>query len=134
MLAIGGMVDDAALKGQQRSNDALGVPYETLDRDEVEAITGSRIYCRRVKTGGTALVNPPAMCRGLGCTLPANVAVYEENPMHRQEKGTPVQLLTQVGAVVADQVILCTNVVSPTLGVAKSDMVSVVSYASLTTA
>ena len=127
-----GAVGDAALKGQQRGNDALCVPYETLDRDEIEAITGSRFYRWGVKTQGTALVNPSAMCRGLGRTLPANVTVYEESPVHRLEKGTPARLLTEEGEVVADQVILCTNVFSPTLGVAKADMVAVVAYASLT--
>ena len=72
------------------------------------------------------------MCRGLGRTLPANVTVYEESPVQSLGKGTPARLLTEEGEVVANQVILCTNVFSPTLGVAKADMVAVVAYASLT--
>ena len=127
-----GPAGDLGLKGQQLGNDALGVPYRTLDRDEIESITGSRFYSWGVKTEGTALVNPAAMCRGLGRTLPANVTVYEDSPVHKLEKGSPARLITAGGEVVADQVILCTNVFSPTLGIAKSEMVPVVVYASLT--
>ena len=127
-----GPAGDLALDGQRLGNDALGVEHQTLDRDEIEAITGSRFYHRGIKTEGTALVNPSAMCRGLARTLPANVDVYEESPVVRFDPGTPARLHTADGEVVADQVVLCTNVFSPTIGVAKADMVPVVAYASLT--
>ena len=66
-----GPAGDRGLEGQRRGNDLLEVPYRDLDADEVAAVTGSRFYTCGVKTEGTALVNPAAMCRGLARTLPA---------------------------------------------------------------
>ena len=117
---------------QRQGNDALGVPCEVLDRDGVEDLAGTRFYGGGLKVEGTALVNPAALCRGLADTLPANVAVYEESPVLRHRRGRPHRLETRAGEVVADNVILATNVFSPALGVARSAMAPLVLYASLT--
>lgn len=117
---------------QRQGNDALGIRHEALDRDGVEAITGTRFYCAGLKVEGTALVNPAALCRGLADTLPANVALHEESPVLEHQKGGPHRLVTPKGEVVADGVILCTNVYSPSLGVARQAMAPLVLYASLT--
>ena len=62
--------------------NTLGIANEALDQDAVEAITGTRFYTRgvRVESGG-ALVQPAAMMRGLGETLPTNVTLYEDSPV-----------------------------------------------------
>jgi glycine/D-amino acid oxidase-like deaminating enzyme len=123
---------DVGLEGLKRGYETLGVEVQEMNRDEVEAVTGSTFYTAGLKNEGTALVNPAALCRGLAKTLPPNVTLYENTPVHQFERGTPNRLLTANGEVVADQVILCTNVFSPALGFAKSDMAPVVCYASLT--
>ena len=71
----------AELRNVSDGFDSLGVPWRDLDRDGVEAVTGSRYYGRGVRVDGSALVQPSAMMRGLAATLPANVALYEESPV-----------------------------------------------------
>lgn len=123
---------EEGLRRQRQGNDALGIRHEALDRDGVEALTGTRFYNAGLKVEGTALVNPAALCRGLADTLPANVALHEESPVLEHHKGGPHRLVTPAGEVVADGVILCTNVYSPSLGVARHAMAPLVLYASLT--
>ena len=72
---------EAELKGVSDGFDSLGVPWRELDRDGIEAVTGSRYYRRGVRVDGSALVQPAAMMRGLAAALPANVALYEESPV-----------------------------------------------------
>ena len=127
-----GSEGDADLKGFIEGYETLGIQAQELDADEVAAVTGSTFYTAGLKVEGTGLMNPAAMCRGLGETLPPNVALYENTPVHRLERGQPSRLITEHGEVIADQVIMCTNVFSPALGFSKSDMVPVVAYASLT--
>ncbi|MEQ8370908.1 MAG: FAD-binding oxidoreductase [Alphaproteobacteria bacterium] len=127
-----GEVGEAGLKVQKEGNRKLGVAYEELDQDQVAAITGTRFYTRGLKTEGTALVNPAALCRGLGRTLPANVTLYEETPVTAMARGKPFRLTTPEGEITADNIILATNVWSPALGVARNRMVPTVAYASLT--
>ena len=127
-----GTEGDASLNGLVQGYETLGIQAEALDADKVAAVTGSTFYTAGLKVEGTGLMNPAAMCRGLGETLPANVTLYENTPVHRLERGQPSRLITENGEVIADQLILCTNVFSPALGFSKSDMVPVVAYASLT--
>ncbi len=123
---------EEGLLRQVQGNDALGIRHEFLDRDAVAAIAGTRFYSAGLKVEGTALVNPAALCRGLADTLPANVALHEESPVLNHRKGRPHRLVTPAGEVVADGVLLCTNVYSPSLGVARQAMAPLVLYASVT--
>ena len=127
-----GELGEAGLDGQIRGNQQLDVPYEKLDQDQVAAITGTRFYTRGIKSEGTALVNPAAMCRGLARTLPANVTLYEETPVTNLARGKPFHLTTPDGEIVADNIILATNVWSPAIGIARGRMVPTTAYASLT--
>jgi len=120
------------LEGLKKGYEMLDKEIQELNHDEVEAVTGSKFYTAGLKSKGTALMNPAALCRGLGDTLPPNVTLYENTPVHRLERGQQKRLLTTNGEVVTDQLILCTNVFSPALGFAKSDMVPIVAFASLT--
>ncbi len=128
----GSSAGEEGLLRQRQGNDVLGIRHQVLDRDDVEALTGTRFYSAGLKVEGTALVNPAALCRGLADTLPANVALHEESPVLKCHKGNPHRLVTPAGEVVADGVILCTNVYSPSLGVARHAMAPLVLYASLT--
>ena len=120
------------LRRQREGNDALAIDCETLDRDAVEALTGTRFYEAGLKVEGAALVNPAALCRGLADSLPGNVVLCEESPVLEHRQARPHRLRTPQGEVVADGVIFCTNVYSPILGVARHAMAPLVLYASLT--
>ena len=128
-----GAEGDATLNGLVQGYETLGIQAKELDADEVAVVTGSSFYTAGLKVEGTTgLMNPAAMCRGLGETLPSNVTLYENTPVHRLERGQPSRLITANGEVIADHLIMCTNIFSPALGFSKSDMVPVVIYASLT--
>lgn len=119
------------LEQQRAGNEALDIDSQHLDVDELEAITGTRFYTAGLKSEGTALVNPAALCRGLAQTLPANVTVYEQSPVSKHDTGAVHHLHTQQGKLIADRVVFCTNVFSPLLGLANASMAPIVVYASL---
>ena len=123
---------EADLKSVSDGFDALGAPWRELDRDGVEAVTGSRYYRRGVRVDGSALVQPSAMMRGLAATLPANVALYEESPVLEMGAGGGFRLACPDGTVEARQVVLCTHVFTEEMGLLKHRAVPLASFASLT--
>ncbi len=123
---------NAGLERQIQGLQTLNVPYRFMDGDEVAAITGSQYYGGGLKTQGTALVNPAALCRGLARSLPENVTVFEQTPVHDLVRGQISRLVSKNGEILADQVIICANAFSPTLGIARNAIVPAVVYASLT--
>ncbi len=112
--------------------EGIGTAYSTVDRDEMESITGTRFYSRGIRADGTALMQPAALMRGLGATLPANVTLYEESPVSEIYRGDGVQLVCSEGEVQAKQAILANHVFAEELGIARFRVVPVSLYASLT--
>jgi glycine/D-amino acid oxidase-like deaminating enzyme len=76
-------------------------------------------------------MNPAALCRGLGETLPDNVEVCEESPVLRVEPGSPVQIECAEGSISAANVLLTTNAFITKLGFLKGDVFPLISCASL---
>lgn len=111
----------------------LGVAHEHIDREALEHITGTRFYEAGVRLKGGSLVQPAAMMRGLGATLPATVTLYEESPvteLHHDSDG--FRLTCPRGEVVADRVILANHVFAEDMGFARARVVPIATYASLT--
>ena len=123
---------EAELNGVSDGFDSLGVSWAELDRDGVEAVTGSRYYRRGVRVDGSALVQPSAMMRGLAATLPANVALYEESPVLEFGMNGGFRLSCPDGTVEARQVVLCTHFFTEEMGLLKHRAVPLASFASLT--
>ncbi len=123
---------EGELKGVSDGFDALGVPWRGLDRDDLEAVTGSRFFRRGVRADGSALVQPAAMMRGLAATLPANVTLYEESPVHEIGTKGGFRLACPDGTIEARQVVLCNHVFAEEMGILKHRIVPLASFASLT--
>ena len=123
---------EAELSGVSDGFDTLGVAWAGLDRNEIEAVTGSRYYRRGVRVEGSALVQPAAMMRGLAATLPANVALYEESPVLEIGMDGGFRLTCPDGAVEARQVVLCTHFFTEEMGLLKHRAAPIASFASLT--
>ena len=123
---------EAELRGVSDGFDSLGVAWADLDRDGVEAVTGSRYYRRGVRVDGSALVQPSAMMRGLAATLPANVALFEESPVLETGMNGGFRLACPDGTVEARQVVLCTHFFTEEMGLLKHRAVPLASFASLT--
>ena len=112
--------------------DVLDVAYQPLGRDDLEAVTGTRFYNRGVRLKGAALVQPAAMMRGLGATLPANVILYEDSPVSELHAETGFRLICPEGEVIARRLILANHVFAEELGFKRHRVVPIATFASLT--
>ena len=114
-----------------RTLDASDETYEWLDGDALADVVGTRHYHAAVNTPRTVLINPAALCRGLGVTMPDNVEVCEESPVLRVEPGSPVRVECAEGSISAANVLLTTNAFITKLGFLKGDVFPMISCASL---
>ncbi len=129
----------ASEPGEAHLNDVadgfntLGIANEALDQDAVEAITGTRFYARgvRVESGG-ALVQPAAMMRGLGETLPSNVTLYEDSPVTEIRSDGDFTLLGAEGTVRAPKLIVAANLFAEEMGLKRHRVVPIASFGTLT--
>ncbi len=112
--------------------EALDVPINRLDRDRLEEITGTGFYSQGVRLRGSALVQPAAMMRGLGATLPGNVALYEESPVAELRAEDGFRLICPEGEVCAGKLVLANHVFAEELGFARHRVVPIATFASLT--
>ena len=114
-----------------RTLDASDEAYEWLEGDALADVVGTRHYHAAVNTPRTVLVNPAALCRGLGETLPDNVEVYEESPVRRVEPGSPVQIECAEGSISAANVLLTTNAFITRIGFLRGKVFPMIACASL---
>lgn len=112
--------------------DGIGTAYSLVDQDAMEAVTGTRFYSKGIRADGTALVQPAALMRGLGATLPENVTLYEESPVTEIRGDSGFRLVCLDGEIAARQVVLANHVFAEELGVARGRVVPVSLFASLT--
>ena len=120
------------LKAVSDGFDALEVPWQGLGRDELEAVIGSRFYRRGVRAGGSALVQPAAMMRGLAATLPANVTLYEESPVLEIGTTGGFRIACPDGTIEARRIVLANHVFAEEMGILRHRIVPLASFASLT--
>ncbi|MBT6975399.1 MAG: FAD-binding oxidoreductase [Rhodospirillaceae bacterium] len=112
--------------------ESLEVPIRRLGQDEMEAVIGSRFYDRGVRLAGSALVQPAAMMRGLGATLPPNVTLYEDSPVTELRAVAGFRLRCPEGEVAAGKLILANHVFAEEIGFARHRTVPIATFASLT--
>lgn len=119
------------LEATCRTLDAVGQKYEWLDRDALTDVVGTRHYHAAVYTPSTVLMNPAALCRGLGETMPGNVEVYEESPVRGVKPGSPVQIECAEGTISAANVLLTTNAFITKLDFLRREVFPMIACASL---
>ncbi len=127
----------AASDAQNRSYaahlDALREPYEHLDAQAMEALTGSTHYLSGLYTPGTVMLQPAGYIRGLAEGLSRNVALYENSPaISIKRVGHIWRVQVPNGAVTATQVILAINGHLESFGIAQGRLMHVFLYAALT--
>ena len=128
------MVDRARegnLEATVRMLEGIGETYEWLDRDKLANVTGTRHYHAAVLTPRTVTINPAAMCRGLGESMPGNVEVFEDSPVLDVRPGNPVAVTCSEGSVSAPNVLLTTNAFITRLGLLKGQVFPMIACASL---
>ena len=89
--------------------EALGEPFEWIEKAEVNKRLGSPHFLAAVHTPGCKLLNPAALVRGLADNLPENVTLYEHTPVTDFQPGKHIRLSTPEGSIKAENVFLCVN-------------------------
>jgi len=112
---------------------AAGLPFEELDRKAMQQNLGSSFYKEGIYSPHCYLVQPAALIRALAQKLPADIQLYENTPATRLRKSGGRWLIETPGATLrAKNVILANNAFSKHLGVGKSRLVTIYTYAGLT--
>ena len=111
---------------------SLGEPYQAYGQDRMAERLGTRRIFHAVHTPDCILMNPAALVRGLGETLPANVDLFEDTPVTSIDYGPPHRLTTPHGEIGAPKLILATNGFTTGWGFLRQHLIRMVTYASLT--
>ncbi|MFG5861988.1 NAD(P)/FAD-dependent oxidoreductase [Metapseudomonas sp. CR1201] len=112
----------------------LGEPYRVVERNELAGVLGTGYYSRAIFTPGCYLMQPAALVRGLGESLPENVEVLEESPIQRLEKdaGGGWVLHGTDGSIRTSKVLLGTSIFTQEFGFLRNRLLPVMTFASWT--
>lgn len=112
--------------------EALGEPFEWVDRDQLQQRIGSDHFTAAVFTPGGALMNPAALTRGLADSLPDNVTFYENSPVTEALFENGIHLTTAKGSLRAPKMILAANGYSEQFGFFQQRLLHLLAWGSLT--
>ncbi|MDN3556222.1 NAD(P)/FAD-dependent oxidoreductase [Halomonas maura] len=108
-------------------------PYRRLECEDLSPILGTRHYAAAIYTANTALMQPAALVRGLGETLPDNVDLYEHTPVVNLTRlDGQWCATTPEGEVRATNLLLGSNIYSREFGFLRHRMLPVMTFASMT--
>lgn len=124
----------AYLEHFQKLMSELGEPYRLVERDELAGVLGSPYYSRAIFTPGCYLMQPAALVRGLGSSLPGNVELLEESPIRRLERDASGRWLLHgdTGLIRAPRVLLGTSIFTQEFGFLRNRLLPVMTFASWT--
>jgi glycine/D-amino acid oxidase-like deaminating enzyme len=105
---------------------------DVLTADEMHALVGSAFYRCGLHFGDAYLLQPAALIRGLGDTLPANVRLYEQTAVTAIEDCGRWLLRTSGASITADCVILANNALVKALGYLGDRLITIYTYAAMT--
>ncbi len=112
--------------------ESLEEPYEMLDADSMEKLTGTSFFTSGLHTPGTVMLQPAAYIRGLAEGLSERARVYEDSPATEfVQQGGAWQVSTPSGSVSAAKVILANNGHAESFGFFSRRLMHVFTYASM---
>ncbi|MGI9605323.1 MAG: NAD(P)/FAD-dependent oxidoreductase [Acidimicrobiales bacterium] len=120
------------LEAFRTSLDAIGEAYTMHDAADLKERFGTDYYRSGLHAPYTAIVNPAALVRGLGTTMPENVTVYENTPVTSLDRGRPHVLATPEGAVRAEHLVLATNGFVEGFGYFQKKLLPLITWGSMT--
>ncbi len=130
--AVSGRGVKQVLEPFAKELDALGEPYRWVDEADLARELGTPHFSAAVHTPGCVLMNPAALTRGLGDSLPENVALYEHSPVTEADYRNGISLTTPQGSVYAPQMIIAVNGFADRFGFFKNRLLPFAAHASLT--
>lgn len=111
----------------------LGEPYSHVDGSELAKVLGTNYYSRAIYTPGGYLMQPAALVRGLGKSLPDNVEVLENSPIRKLSKESGHWVLHgDDGLVETTELLLGTSIFTREFGYLKNRLLPVMTFASWT--
>ncbi|OJY20847.1 FAD-dependent oxidoreductase [Pandoraea sp. 64-18] len=126
--------------GEQRLRDTLaqyrewGVTYRELSRDALQSEIGTDYYGYGYHSENNVFVQPAALVRGLADSLPANVRLWENEPVLSLDGTGPFTVTTARTQLRASQVIVANNGFARKLGLARDRVFTIYTYAAMTDA
>lgn len=120
------------LENFRRSLDRVEAGYTKLDSKALQAKLGTSYYRAGIHTPGCVLMQPAALTRGLGATMPENVRLFEESPVVEVDYGPEITLTCPEGSVRTKQLLLATNGFTMGFGFQKNRLIPVMTFGSLT--
>lgn len=113
--------------------EGAGLPYRQLNQAHLQAELGTRFYKSGLYSPDCYLAQPAAVIRAIHSQLPDSVAVYENTPALKISKtGSNWLVNTPQGELSCSQLVLANNSYAKNLGIARSRLAGVYTYAGLT--
>lgn len=123
----------ADLVGFSKALDRMGQHYRWVDRDEIQAITGSAHYIRALYHPGTILIQPAKYLKNATRLLPKNVTVHENTAITGVQYGRPRHTFeAATGTIRAKKVIICTAGHLTKFGFYAKSAIPIYTFASMT--
>lgn len=122
----------ADLVNFSKALDKMGQSYRWVERDEIQAITGSRHYIRALHHPGTILIQPAKYLKNATRALPKNVTVHENTPIIGVTYGKPHVFDTPTHQIRARKVIICASGYLTRFGFYPRSAIPVYTFASMT--
>lgn len=128
--AAAGKDGQRALASYQSFLDAAELPYETLNREDLRQRVGTAFYQAGIYSPYGYLVQPAALIRSIADQLPDSVALFENSPaLELRPVKSDWQVHTPTGQVAARKVVVANNAFAKALGVGKSRVATIYTYA-----
>ena len=128
----GGENGRRALASYESFLDAAELPYESLGREDLRQRVGTGFYQSGIYSPHGYLAQPAALIRSIANELPDKTTLYEKSPaleLRRVDSGWRVR--TPAGQVTANKVVVANNAFAKALGVGKSRVATIYTYAGI---
>lgn len=122
----------ADLVNFSKALDKMGQTYRWVERDEIQALTGSKHYIRALHHPGTILIQPAKYLKNATRALPKNVTVHENTPITGVTYGAPHVFNTPDHLIRAKKVIICASGYLTKFGFYPNSAIPVYTFASMT--
>ncbi len=125
---------EAHLKHFESLMKDLGEPYRWVEKDELQSVLGTDYYSKAIFTGGSYLMQPAALVKGMADHLPENVQLLENSPIRKLSKDIKGnwQLEGDQGKIITPIVLLSTSIFTKEFGYLKNRLLPVMTFASWT--
>ncbi|MDQ2067606.1 FAD-binding oxidoreductase [Xinfangfangia sp. CPCC 101601] len=131
MVAVGERAQ-GVLRKTQELLEAINIDSRPMYTEALKERLGFSFYRMGLYSPGTYLMNPAALTRGLGRSLPENVTLYENSPITKVQFEPTVRAQTAKGSINAKGVILATDGFTEAFGIARHRLFTIMTFASLT--